>query len=719
MTPMRSWRSTGGCLALVVLLGLSSSPVLAQRGGSGPKFSKRQAVAGKKAYVEHCADCHGSELEGIDIAPGLVGERFDQTWRGKSAGTLSFHIRRMPPQSVGEPGSLGDEAYAEILAFILEANDFAPGDADLPSDEAALAKLSIPRLEGVDYDPDAPVVASAEQAARLKSMPPVTDEMLKAPSPADWLLWGRTYDGDSFSPLEQINKENVGELTTAWRASLRGGVNMPTPLVHAGIMFLHTFPDTVLALDATNGQVLWRYRYEPTSSSSQKMGLGLHGNRVLVPTSDLHVLALDSKTGELIWDHAIETEFKGRALGGYQLRSAPLVVGNKVIQGVTASFVPRGGFILALDVESGQEAWRFNTIARPGEPEGHTWNDLPLDKRSGGSVWHQGTFDPELNLMYFGIAPTYDTGPLLKPVDKEGVTNDALYTNCTIALDPDTGELVWYYQHMSNDQWDLDWVFERQIATVPVDGRPRKVVMNSGKMAIVEALDAATGEYLFSIDPGVQNVITEIDSKTGTKTIDPEKLPDVSRPCDVCPSAIGARSWPPASYNPENRLLFLPLTESCMRLGKGGIPLLSSGVGISLSAPHPDSSDGMLGRLQAVDLATRELSWAHNQVTPLSTAALATAGGLVFCGDMDPSLKAFDDATGELLWQARLDDMPNSSLVTYSVDERQYIAVIVGMRNFHIDGLSTIFRSFAAQSDKPLQVSSPKGGAAIWVFALE
>jgi len=715
---MRLFRHVVCLLALIFLLGQWSYFGKAQtRSKRELNFSARQATEGKKAYEEHCADCHGGELEGVDIAPGLAGARFDQTWRGRSVGTLSFHIRRMPPESVGEPGSLGDEVYTNLLAYILDANEFASGDVELPN-ETALSKLKIPTLEGVDYDPDAPVDATPEQKAMLANLTDVTDEMLRDPSPNDWLGWGRTYDGQGFSPLEQINKENVGDLTTAWRTPLRGGVNMPTPLVHGGIMFLHTFPDTVLAMDATNGNVLWRHRYESNSGSSQKMGLGLHGNKVLVPTSNLHVLALNAKTGQPIWDHVIETEFKGRARGGYQLRSAPLVVKNKVIQGVTASFVPRGGFILAVEAETGEEAWRFNTIARPDDPFGHTWNDVPLDKRSGGSVWHQGTYDAELNLIYFGTAPTYDTGPLLHPVDKEGVNSDALYTNCTVALNADTGELVWHYQHMANDQWDLDWVFERQIVTVPFNGELRKVVMNVGKMAILEALDAATGEYLFSVDTGVQNVITHIDPETGAKTIDPEKLPDPERPCIVCPSAIGARSWPPTTFSPQTGLLYVPLTEWCMRLGKGGFPLLTSGVGISFAAPHPDAADGMLGRLQAIDVANQKLAWSHDQVMPPSTSLLATRGGLLFSGDMDPSLKAFDNATGELLWQANLDDMPNSSVITYSVDDRQYVAVVVGMSNFHINGLATTYREFSADLENPRPLP-PKGGAAIWAFAIE
>ena len=214
----------------------------------------------------------------------------------------------------------------------------------------------------------------------------------------------------------------------------------------------------------------------------------------------------------------------------------------------------------------------------------------------------------------------------------------------------------------------------------------------------------------------MQNVITHIDPVTGAKTIDPEKIPDVNRPCEVCPSAIGARSWPPTSYSPKTKLVYVPITESCMLMGPKGIRLLTSGVGIS-GATHPDSRDGMLGRLQAIDVVNQKLAWTRDLVSPLSTGVLATGGGLVFTGDIDPSLKAFDDTSGELLWQAKLDDSPSSSLVTYRVEDKQYVAVVVGMKNFHVDGISGAFLGPISDSDVPSN-DSPKGGAAIWVFAL-
>jgi alcohol dehydrogenase (cytochrome c) len=356
-------------------------------------------------------------------------------------------------------------------------------------------------------------------------------------------------------------------------------------------------------------------------------------------------------------------------------------------------------------------------VARPGEPGGNTWNDLPLEKRNGGSVWVTGSYDPALGLVYFGPAPTYDTAPLLEAVVKEGVTNEALFTNATVALGASTGKLAWYYQHVANDQWDLDWAFERQIVDLPIDGETRRAVVNVGKLAIVEANDAATGEYLFSIDLGLQNVIAAIDPETGRKTINPLVAIDLTQPRLICPTVVGARSWPPTSFDPESKMLYLPLTEGCNTFGPEGFKgLFTSGIGLSMT-PHPVSSDGNMGRLQAVNLATRQMAWSYRQPTPLVSSTLATAGGVVFVGDLEPSLKAFDSKSGDLLWRGAIDDTPGSSLVTYAVDGRQYVAVVVGQTNNVVRDWSRIYRSFAEARSAKL-AEPPKGGAAIWAFAL-
>ena len=561
-------------------------------------------------------------------------------------------------------------------------------------------------------------VIPATPAERLAAMRPVTQQMLQKPSPGDWIQLGRTYDGQNYSPLTTITRTNVKDLAPAWRAKLAPGLSMPSLLVHDGVMFLHTAPDTILAVDAVTGQEMWRHTHQPETGSTMKMGVGLGGGHVYAPTSDLHVIALDARTGAKTWDHKIELSAPATSRMVFNLRSAPLVVGDKVIQAVTASAGPGGGFIVALDIATGKEVWRFHTLARPGAPGGNTWNDIPLEKRTGGSVWDKGTYDPELNLLYFGAGPTYDTAVLAKRSELPGVTNDALYTNATMALDADTGQLKWHYQHVSNDQWDLDWAFERTIATVKVNGRDRKVVMNVGKMGVLDALDAATGEYLFSIDAGTQNMITAIDPKTGKKTIDPQRYPDPARDTIYCPSPSGARAWPPTSFSPSTGMLYLPLTEWCAKMGNQGSALLSApGAKIS-EADHPDAvADGKMGLLQAMDVSGGKRAWRRDLESPISTSALSTAGGVVFVGDLDPALKAFDDRDGTLLWSARLDGNPNSILMTYSVGATQYVAVVTGMGNYHIGAMAPRYDRFRVSRGLPA-MPKPTAEPAVHVFAL-
>ena len=336
-------------------------------------------------------------------------------------------------------------------------------------------------LESILIDP--------ETDPLLSNYSPVTDEVLQNPQDSDWLTWRRTYNNQGFSNLDQINRETVSELKLAWHQPVTPGNNMPTPLIHDGVMFLYSAGDVVLALDATNGRLLWRYSHNGDAATSHKFGIALHGNKVLVPTSDLHMVALDAQSGAVVWDHAIDVGENT----GYQLRSAPTIAKGQVIQGMAASFVPGGGFIIAIDLKTGKETWRFNTLARPNEPGGNTWNNIPLEERQGGSVWNTGAYDPELDLVFYGVSPTYNTGPLLYPLGIDGVSNDALYTNTTLALRPATGELVWYYQHVANDQFDLDWIFERTIVELEVGGELKKVVVTAGKPGLFAALDAETG----------------------------------------------------------------------------------------------------------------------------------------------------------------------------------------------------------------------------------
>lgn len=646
-------------------------------------------------FKEHCSTCHEPAVNRAPDREFIRTRTVQDVFETLTVGVMQPMAQHLSASERGALASLlGGRTDERVIAFVPRGT----------TDPAAVPEIK---------------AASAETAKALwAKQRPVTAAMLEKPPVNDWLLPLGARDANNFSALKGIDRNNVGRLKEAWRAPLQAGPSMATPLVHDGVMYLQTTPDVVLALNAATGELLWRHVYEPDGWSSQKMGLALFGDKLYVPTSDVHILSLEAKTGKVLWDHEIEIRPPAKDHHEFNLRAPPIVIGDKLIQGVTAAGAKGGGFIVALDIATGRELWRFNTIPRPGEPGGNTWNGLPIEARTGASVWDHGSYDKELNLVYFGVGQTYDTAPLLKRSPDPSVTNDALYTDATVALNPDTGELVWHYQHLANDQWDLDWVFERQLTTMNVGGKTRRVVMNIGKMGILDALDAKTGEYLFSVDPGTQNVIASIDPKTGKKNIDPAKIPNIERPALICPSVSGARAWPATSLNANTRKLFVPLTEWCLTFGAEGSTLLSAPGASFLPANHPDADkDGKMGRLQMMDISKQSLGWNYDLDAPISTAVLATAGGVVFAGDLDPSLKAFDDRNGKLLWTGELDNFPSSSLTTYSVGGVQYVAVVQGLRNGHVGALAPSYQQFRRGRDET--PPEPTGTPAIVVFAVD
>jgi alcohol dehydrogenase (cytochrome c) len=366
-----------------------------------------------------------------------------------------------------------------------------------------------------------------------------------------------------------------------------------------------------------------------------------------------------------------------------------------------------GPFVAALDAETGNELWRFYVIARPGQVGGDSWGGHPLEKRSGGNIWISGSYDPALDLYYVGTAQTYDIDLLLTgDISKPG-SNDGLFTNTTLAFKPDTGELVWYYQHQNREVWDLDWAFERTLATLNVNGKPRRTITTAGKVAIFDTLDAATGAYLFSADMGVQDLIDRIDPKTGVKHIAPNHEPKAGVEDFVCPSPVGGRDWPSSAFNPRTGILYVPLLEACGPYKwTPGAPVRS----FEKPPVHPKNSDGMVGRVQAFELATGKKLWVQRRRSPGTSAILATAGGLIFEGGRDRWFRASDDRTGKVLWQTRLDNSPGSFPISYSVDGVQYIAVVTGAGNGQ-----DLFVGGRLTPEIPL----PPGSTTLWAFRVE
>lgn len=699
-------------LAVVVLAFASITTLGAQQFNSRNivTFTADQAAQGKAAYAQSCGSCHGVNLNGGEFASALKGPTFSQNWGGKNADELFSYINtKMPPAN---PGQLGPNVNAAIVAYILQQNGIQPGGTPLPTDAAALAAMQIPRgatqrsAPMMPLSPLAPPMPPLILPNPLDGITPVTADLLENPPATDWLIWRRTYDDHGFSPLKQIDKRNVGNLQVKWAWSLPPGPDEGTPLEHDGVLFLESYGDHVQALNAVTGDLLWHYSRQLPSDArtAQKRNIAIYEDKLLVPTSDDHLIALDVKTGNVIWDTPIADYKKG-----WQVTGGPLVAKGKVMQGI-AGQSPGGCWIIALDLNSGKEAWRFYTIARPGEPGGDSWNGLPLEKRSGASVWTAGSYDPQLNLVYFGTGQTYDTGPMLHLVHQPGITNDGLYEDTTLAFDPDTGKLVWHFQHVHNDQWDLDWAFEQQLINLPVDGVNRKLVVTSGKMAIYEGMDAATGQYIFSHDLGIQNVVTSIDPQTGEKTINPEVVVGDGKPHTICPHPGGGRNWNATSYDSSTKILYVPMVESCMDLipappGQRGN--LTSGVNWFIRA-RPDS-DGNFGRIEAFNLETKKVLWTDRQRAPHTTCALATAGGVVFAGSLDRYFKAYDAANGKVLWQVRLNDVPNACPITYSVNGKQYVAMTVGSGGPQ----TATFPVLVPEIQNP-----PDRGAEVWVFEL-
>jgi alcohol dehydrogenase (cytochrome c) len=543
-------------------------------------------------------------------------------------------------------------------------------------------------------------------------MQPVTDRMLMNPREGDWLTWRRTYNAYGFSPLKQINRTNVSELRPAWTWGLRSGPNVSAPVVHDGVLFIYSYGDRVQALDASTGDLLWQYsrRLPPGVGASAKRSMSIYGTRLYVPTSDAHIVALDVKTGRVVWDQAVADP-----KAGYGITGGTLVARGKVMVG-TVGRARGGNYVVALDAETGKEAWRFATIARPGEPGGNSWNDLPLERRNGGSVWIPGSYDPVHNLAFFAPGNTYDTAPLRTPINRPGVTNDGLYLDSTLALNPDTGRLAWHFQHQANDQWDLDWAFERLVVQLPVKGDLQSVVVTAGKQMIFDFVETETGKYVASADlgreAGMQNVVTSIDPKTGAKIVDPNLIPGDGRVKMVCPHVEGGRDWMPTSYDSDTRILYIPWVEACMDLNpvvRGERGYLTTGVHWSIRPP-PGNTDGKYGRVQALNLETRETVWVQRQRAPVTSGVLATAGGLVFVGSLDRMFTAFDARTGAKLWAMRLNDVPAAVPISYSARGQEYVAMIVGAGNPQ----SMAYGVLVPEFQKP-----PEPSATLWVFEVK
>jgi alcohol dehydrogenase (cytochrome c) len=537
----------------------------------------------------------------------------------------------------------------------------------------------------------------------------VTDARLLSPEARNWLMYRRTYDSQGYSPLERITARNVASLVPVWSASTgtTEGHQAP-PIVNDGIMFVTTPFNQVLAFDAQSGDLLWRYRRQMPPDIRMghptNRGVALYGDKVYMATSDTKVVALDARTGRVIWDVAVE-DYNG----GYYMTLAPLAARGKIMVGVSGGERGIRGFVVALDAETGKEAWKTYTIPAPGEPGSDTW---PGDswKTGGAPVWITGSFDPDLGLTYWG---TGNPGPWTG----DQRPGDNLYTNSVVALDVDSGKLRAHHQYHWNDSWDWDEVSAPLLVDVRRDGRTIKSLVHPARNGYLWLLERSANAISFvDAKPYVtQNVFTSVDPKTGRPEYDMERKPAVGHRATYCPSLWGGKDWPPAAYSPKTRYIYIPANENlCTQLegeeveyrrGQQFTGAVTTDFTVAPGADH-------VGELQAWNLDTGERAWTHEFESSNWGPVLATAGGVVFAGGTtDRYFRAFDAASGKVLWQFRTNSGVTGVPTTFEVDGVQYVAVQSG---WGVDAQGMTARIDRARGTETIV---PQGGV-VWVFAL-
>ena len=551
-----------------------------------------------------------------------------------------------------------------------------------------------------------PALVSAQAATDSYSN--VTDARLINPEERNWLSYRGNLEGWGFSTLDEITVDNVANLEPVWTFStgVLGGHESP-PIVNDGVMFVTTPGNLLYAIDADSGDLLWRYQHDLPQTyiafHRTNRGVALYGDKVYMATLDARVVALDAATGEKIWDTAVQDNNFG-----YYITTAPLAINGKIMVGTSGGELGIRGFVVALDSETGEEAWRTYTVPGPGEPGNETW---PGDSwRTGGAaVWIPGHYDPELGLAYFG---TGNPGPWIG----DQRPGDNLYTNSVIALDVENGEIRAHHQYHWNGSWDWDEVSTPILMPVERAGREFNALVHPGRNGYLWTLERQANRIGFvDAEPYVyQNAFLSIDPETGRPTYDADHTPATGEAVDFCPSLWGGKDWPPAAYNPETGLVYIPVNENHCGVIEGrevtympGSSYTGARTEFTLREP-----EGNIGEIQAWDMNAGEEVWSVEFQSHNWGGILTTSGNLIFSGGTsDRYFRAHDASNGNELWRFRT----NSGIIgvpsTYSVDGKQYVAVQSGW------GVDAAGMTARIDQVRGTRTFVPQGGV-IWVFAL-
>ena len=522
---------------------------------------------------------------------------------------------------------------------------------------------------------------------------PVTESVLTNPDPADWLMINRTFDQHRFSPLNQINKSNVGQLRMAWTRGLPAGTQETTPTVYRGIIYMYVPGASVQAIDGTNGDLIWEYQRDYPKSvnpqAARNKNLGIYEDMIYFAAPDGVLVALDAKTGAVRWETKVDNG--GQTAGGM------LVADGKVITSRTCEMAKRENcFIAAHDAKTGKEVWKFYSTAAPGEPGGDTWADMPVEQRAAGPWGLPGSYDPKRKLIYWGIANPNPYTRLTRHGRHDAVSFTApanLYSNSTVALDINTGKLAWYYQELPGDDWDADHNQERILVRARVNPDPRHVkwiasalprnqerdlVVTVGEGGGMFVVDQESGKFLWANpfpydDPNIN--MNHIDPESGRTRVNPDKLfkKDGDKILGCYHNTRGLWS---IAYSPKNNSLYVPFQDQCLTMTANLTAKAGWGPRNGVMRPGIDPEKFM--NLAKIDLSTGEMRVLYSQPQPGNGSALTTAGDLVFWGDLNRRFRAFDADTGKVLWESVVGGMVMTSTITYSVNGKQYVLINTG-----------------------------------------
>ncbi|HKA18289.1 MAG TPA: PQQ-binding-like beta-propeller repeat protein [Blastocatellia bacterium] len=656
------WLAIFGFLLFLPLLWSSGVSSAASPQSEG-LFTAAQATRGGTAYGKSCAECHGMSLEG-KTSVALKGNRFISKWAdGKhSVDDLYFVIRTQMPY--GAPGTLSNQQYIDIVAFVLQNNGYRTGNKEMsPTDTSLKTKViaadqSSAADVGKKVETAAPTGDPAATASRPSTVKPTQAELNAAAKDTDWLMSNHDYGGQRFSDLKQINRQNVASLRPV--AMYQGVDTNPfhtNPVVASGVMYI-TVKNSTIALDAVTLKLKWRTDRKPKGKEGWPMnrGVAIRDGMVIRGTHDGYLVAMNAETGKVVWERALVDMTKNE--GGFTM--APVIWEDLIIIGPAGSELGVKGWVGAFKLSNGEPVWRFNTVPDDGEPGSETWEKADAKLIGGGAVWAPLSLDTEAGIVYVPVAnPAPDFYGEARP-------GNNLYTCSMVALNARTGKLNWFYQLVPHDEHDWDTTQASPLFTTTIAGKSRKLVATSGKDGLLHVLDRENHQKVYEVP-----ITTRLNTDK----------PPTREGLRACPGVLGGVQWNGPAFNPGTNMLYVNSVDWCGSFNKAADVRYVEGAFYMGGGVNMDPPQKSRGWLNAVDASTGAVRWKYESSRPMLAAVTTTSANLIFTGELLGDFMALDGKTGEVLYRFNTGGRLNGGVITYAVNGKQYVAVASGAAN--------------------------------------